>query len=186
MYVSLVCCIIKYQGIVLQRIVHPLAQLCPRYHGTRRVVRITQIYYIKRTATWYLRHEAVLRSGGHIGHVRPSALLLVCATASYHDIGVDIDRIDRVCHADMVIPVEQLLEVAGIALGTVVDEYLINVKTHSAREEIVLQYGLTQEVISLFRTVATESLCRSHLVSGTVHGLYHGRTERLRHIAYAE
>ena len=108
------------------------------------------------------------------------------AAATYHDIRVDIDRIDRVGHADVVIPVEQLLEVARVALRAVVDEYLINVKAHSARQEIVLQYGLAQEVVALLRPVATEALCRSHLVSGTVHGLYNSRTERLRHIAYAE
>ena len=80
---------------------------------------------------------------------------------------------------------QQLLEVAGIGLCTIVDEYLVDIEMYATRQEVVFQYGFTQEFISLFRAVAVESLNCCHLVSSLMHSLNDSRTERLGDIAYA-
>ena len=130
-------------------------------------------------------HETVLCRRRHIAHVGP-ATFIVDATAAYHHVRVDIDRIDGVGHTDEVVPVQQFLEVARVRLGTVVDEYLVDVEVDATGQEVVLQDGLAQEVVALLRTVATESLGGGHLVDSLVHGLDDGRTQRLCHIADAQ
>ena len=56
----------------------------------------------------------------------------------------------------------------------------------ATRQEVVLQDGLAQEIVTLLRTVATESLSGRHLVDSLVHGLSDGRTQWLGDIADAE
>ena len=81
---------------------------------------------------------------------------------------------------------EQLLEVACIALRTVVDKHLVETEAHAARGEVVLQNSFAQEVVALLRAVAPETVGGGHLVDGLVHGLDHGRAERLCDVANAE
>ena len=81
---------------------------------------------------------------------------------------------------------EQLLEVTRVRLGTVVNEDLVDVEMDATWQEVVLQNRLTQEVIALFRTVATESLCGGHLIDSLVHGLCNGRAQWLCDVADAE
>ena len=54
---------------------------------------------------------------------------------------------------------------------------------YAARQEIILQYRLAQEVIALLGAVAAEALDRRHLIGGAVQSLNHRRTERLCHVA---
>ena len=74
---------------------------------------------------------------------------------------------------------EQFLEVARVALGTVVDEYLVKAEAYTTGCEVVLQDGFAEELITLLWAVASEPIHRAHLVDGLVHGLDDGRTERL-------
>ncbi len=183
--VGLIGGIIEDEGIVLQRVVHPLAQLLLADDRTRGVVGIAEIDDIDGTALGQVGHKTVLCMGGHIAHVGPTTVF-VDAAATYHHVGVDIDGIDGVGHADEVVPVEQLLEVARVGLRTVIDEDLVDVEVDATRPEVVLQDSFAQEVVSLFRTVATKSLGRSHLVDSLMHGLRHGRTQRLGDVANAK
>ena len=57
---------------------------------------------------------------------------------------------------------------------------------YAPREIVVLQNGLTQEVVAMLRTVAAKGLLVRHLVDGLVHGLNHRRAKRLCHIADAK
>ena len=45
--------------------------------------------------------------------------------------------------------------------------------------EIILKNSLTQEVISLLRSISSERLLDRHLIDRLVHGIHHCRTERL-------
>ena len=57
---------------------------------------------------------------------------------------------------------------------------------NAARQVVVLHDGLAQKIVAALRTVAVEARLCCHLVNGFVHGLYHSRTERLRHVADAQ
>ena len=56
----------------------------------------------------------------------------------------------------------------------------------ATRQEVVLEDGLTQEGVALFRTVAVEPFGSSHLGRCLMHGLDDSRTKRLGHVADAE
>ena len=188
----MVCRIEENKRIVVQRIVNPSAQLLLREHCSCWIVGIAEVDHVDMTVLRYLRNKAVLSRAGHIGDVAPPLLLRVFAVGlehsgpAYHHVGVDVDGIDGVGNADGVVPAHQFLNVSGVGLGSVVDENLVEVEVYAAREKVVLEYGLAQEVVALLGSVAAKALPGSHLVGGTVHGLYHRRAKGLRHVAYAE
>ena len=183
--VSLVGGIEEDEGIVLQGVVHPLAQFLAGDDGARRVVGIAEVDDVDGASLGQFGNETVLGCRGHVAHVGPAAVA-VGAAAAYHDVGVDVDGIDGVGDADEVVPVQQLLEVAGVALGAVVDEDFVDAEADATRLEVVLQDGLAQEVVALLGSVATEAVGGGHLVNGTVHGLDDGGAERLGDVADAE
>ena len=65
----------------------------------------------------------VLCCAGDIDHVRPAAILHRAGSSTHH-VRVDIDRIDRIGHADAVVVAQHVADVAAVALGTVADKYL--------------------------------------------------------------
>ena len=81
---------------------------------------------------------------------------------------------------------KQFLEVACVALGTVVDEHLVDAEVDATRQEVVLRDGLAQEVVALLRAVAMKSAGSGHLVDGLVHGLSDSRAQGLGDVANAE
>ena len=74
---------------------------------------------------------------------------------------------------------EQLLEVARIALGAVIDKDFVKTQSDTTGGKIVLQNSFAQEVVALLGTVTTETVGSSHLVDGLVHSLNDSRTEWL-------
>ena len=56
----------------------------------------------------------------------------------------------------------------------------------AAGQEVVLQDGLTQEVVALLRAVAAERRGMGQLVGGAVHGLDDSGTERAGDVADAQ
>ena len=133
----------------------------------------------------YLRYEVVLSRARHVVHVAPASVR-ERSDASAHHVGVYIHGIDGVGHAYAVVPPHNLPDVSGVALGAVVHEYLVQVGSHPARDEVVLHYRLTQEIVSVLRTVTPERGGRSHLVDSPVHGFRHGGAQRTGHVAYAQ
>ena len=106
--------------------------------------------------------------------------------ASSHDVGIDIDRIDRVGDAHDVVGGEDVADVARVALGTVADEDLGAVELDAAGLEIVLDDGIDEEVIALFGTISPKGCSVGTFIHGTVHGLNGGRGQGTSHIADAQ
>ena len=182
--IGLIGGIVEDEGVVFQGVVHPFAQLLFGDDGTRGVVGIAEIDDV-HPAVGYLGHEMVFGRAGHIGHVAPFAVLHHTGPANHH-VGVDVDGIDGVGHTDTVVPSHEFLDVARIALGTIVDEYLARVEMDAAGQIVVLHDGLTQEGVALFGTVAVERFALAQVVDGLVHGLHDGGTKRLGDIADAQ
>ena len=183
--ICLVSGIEEDERIVLQSIVHPLAKLLLGEHRTRWIVRIANVDDI-HSPVGQGRYEIVFRSARQIHHIRPSTIIVLPSRTSNHGIRVKIDGIDGVGHSHGIVPTNQFLNVARVALGTIIDENLVHIEMNASRQEVVLQNSLAQKVVTLFWAIATESLNGRHLVSGTMQCLYHCWTERLRDITNAE
>ena len=106
----------------------------------------------------------------------------LCST---HQVGVYVHRINGVCNAYKSVSGEYIANVAGIALGTVIDKYVIGRKVYSQRLIITFHYGLTQPLITALGTVTVECVLCGTVFYGLMHGFYDSRSERTRHIAYS-
>ena len=182
--IGLISSIVENERVVLQGVVHPLAQLFLGNHRSRGVVGVAEVDHIHPLIR-NLRNEVVLGITGHVDHIRPTTVLLNTCPPNHH-IRVDIDGIDRIGDANGVVPAHQFLNISRITLGTVVDEHLVTVEMNAAREEVVLQDGITQEIVTLLRTVAAESLAGSHLVGSLMDGFNDGGCQRLGYITDAQ
>ena len=187
--VSLIGGIVEDEGVVLQGIVHPLAQLLFSNNRTCRVVRIAQVDDVDATIG-NLRHKAVFGITRHIHDVRPAAVVALPASTTNHHVRIDVNRIDRIGNTNGVIPAHQLLDIACITLGTIVDKDLVAVEMDAAGQKIVLEDGITQEIIALLRTIAAKALTGSllgcHLVCSLMDGFNNSGSQGLCHIAYTQ
>ena len=84
----------------------------------RGIAKINQI----RRLVGKSREKAVFRSTGHVNDVFVLALLVCRTGSSGHDVGIDIDRIDRIGYGNYVGSAENFLKIAGIALCAVTNE----------------------------------------------------------------
>ena len=80
----------------------------------------------------YLWSEIISVVARHVSYVTPSAILEYSCSA-YHHIRVDIYRVNRVCHTDVVIPSQDFLNISCIAFGSIVYENLIYVEMNATR-----------------------------------------------------
>ena len=143
---------------------------------------VAQVDDIHRTTLGQLRNKTIFSGRRKIAHIGPTPVT-ECTTTANHHVRVNIDGIDGVGHANKVIPMQQLLEVTRIALRSVVDKDLVYAEMYASRQEVILQDGLAQKVIALLRAITAETLDSTHLVGSLMHGLHHGRCQRLRHVA---
>ncbi len=184
LYVSLVGSVVEDDAVVVQSIVHPLAQLSLWDDHAGWVVGIAEVYHIY-AMVGYLRNKAVALCARHVCNIAPSPVFKY-AGASVHHVRVYVDGIDRVCHGHRVIPSHQFADVSGVAFGSVVNEHFTWVEMNASWQIVVLHDGLAQKGVALLRTVAVEGFLVRHLVYRLVHGLYDSRAQWLRNVAYAK
>ena len=121
----------------------------------------------------FVRHgkEAILCISSHISNF-----------ISSHDIGVYIDRINRIRNQYHIVVSEQISNISGITLGSVryKDISGIHINTVSL---IVSGNGISGLLISLLRAVSFESLCRSHGLHSLMQCIDDHFSKRKCHIA---
>ena len=101
------------------------------------------------------------------------------------NVGVHIHRVHRVGHQHGVVHVEQIHNVAHVALGAVAHKHLRGVHVH-AEVLVVVGNGLPQEGVAVaVRGVAVEGLLVGLLLGGVVHGLDDRRGQGHGHVANA-
>ena len=130
-------------------------------------------------------HKIVLRVARTIGHAAPSAVIEITGAAA-HNVGVNINGINRVGDADGAVFSEDIAEVARVALRAVVDKNLVDVDIDAARRKVVVGDGLAQELVAVLRPVTPESFGVGLLVHGLMKGFDNCRGKRARHVADAE
>ena len=110
--------------LVLAGVLHPAGQRGARQHRAGGVVGRAEVDEVD-LPVGQRRVEAVLGGGGQVDQPAVAAAGVGGAGAAGHDVGVDVDRVDRVGHRHHVVDGEDLLHVARVALGAVGDEHLV-------------------------------------------------------------
>ena len=175
--------VIQDDGAVLVGIVHPHLQLLPGGHRAGGVVGEAEINDV-HLLLGGLGHKAVGLYAGHIHQAAPPAQLgYKVPGPARHGVGVYIHRIDGVAHGHHIVHVEDVPDVAAVALCAVGDEDLLGLDVHAPLLIVELGDGLPQEGIALLGAVAMEALIGPLLVHRLVHGLYHGGDQGAGHVA---
>lgn len=120
----LVGCVEEDHGVVGQGVIDPLLQLFPGGDRAGRVVGETEIDDVRLFGRQG-RDEVVCLGAGEIDDPLVVALLVRIAGAADHDVGVVVDRVDRVTDGNPVVQGEDVQNVGAVAFGTVGDENLV-------------------------------------------------------------
>ena len=124
-------------------IIHPFLELRLRDGRSSRIIGKTQIDNV-RSLFRKLRRKIRLLRTRHIDHIAPGLLIrIIGSCAPRHHIRIHIDRIDRVAYSDLIILRKDLLDIAGIALGSVRDEHLIRLNIAPSVLIIILRHGVS-------------------------------------------
>ena len=163
-------------------IIYPNLKLffCDRLAG--RVVREAQIDDI-RSFFWQFRTEIVFCGTRHVDHITPGLTFrIISAGSSCHNVGIHINRVNRITYRNFIIQREYFLNICRIALCTIRYKNLICCDVTSVSFVIILCDRLTQKCIAKIRCITFESLCCSLLINCFVQCFDHGRCDRLCHI----
>jgi len=163
-------------------VIDPFLQLGLGGHGAGRVVgeaEIDDVHLLGRKR----RDEAVGLVAGHVDDVLVVALVVGLAGAADHDVGVVVDRVDRVADGHHVVHAEDVQDIGAVALGAVGDEHLLGLQVNAQRLVGFLDDGVDQPVVALLRAVAGELVGGAQVVHGGVERLQHGRRQRTGHVA---
>src|SRR5574344_1633345 len=153
--VSLICSIVKDYRIIVYCIVNPFTKFFFSKNCSCWIIWITQIYHVN-TMIWNLRYEVIVSSARNICNVTPLIVFKNSSTSNHH-VRIYVDRINRICNSDIVVPAQDFLEISSITLGSIVYKNLVHIKMYSPREKIILDNCLTQEIISSFWTITSET-----------------------------
>ena len=182
--IGLVGRVIEDDRAVTARVVHPLLQPVFFHDGTRRIVWKTQIDQVGHPALRQLRCKAVFRRAGHIDDLPVGTRRLIIRSGpARHDIGVHIDRVDRITYRDRIVDAEDLLDIAAVALGPVGHKDLLRGNVTPAAPVIEFRDLLPQKGVAQVRRISSETVGRPHLVDGRVQGTDDLRRQRLGHIS---
>ena len=181
--ISFICRIINDHTAMLICIINPFLQLRLCDRGTGRIVWKAQINDI-RYFLWQLRCKIIFCGTWHIDHIAPCfCLRIILACSSCHNIGIYINRINRVTDSDLVILGKYFLNVTGIALGTIRYKNFIRADITATQLIIIFRNSFSQKFIPKIRCIAMEGFCYAHLRNRTMQCINDHRCKWLGHIA---
>ena len=168
--------------VIREGVFDPSRELGARGRGTCGVVRIAEVNEI-HFLLGNLRYETVLRIAGQIDQPAVEAVLIGLAGVSSHDIGIHIDRINRVHHRNAIVVTKDIQDVSAVAFGSIGNKNLIIRDLKPVRAVIVFRDGVPQKLIALLGAVSTKAAALAHFINSLVHGLANGHGERLGDIS---
>ena len=180
--IPLVRRIIENDRLLFPCVFDPSGQHFARHHRAGRIIGGAEVDQVHMLCGMR-RHKIVFGRAGHIHQSLVRALLVGGAGTSSHNIGIAIDRIDRIGQGHHTIIGKNLLQIARIALGSVRDKDLIDIDTDAARTEIVLDDGLAQKLLTLIGWIALEAFVIGHFLSSLFHRIDYGSRDALDHVA---
>ena len=179
--IGFIGCIIEQQTVVATGVVHPFLEFATAQRRACRVVGIAKIYQINGMAGQ--RGDKVVACRARTVRNPAPRIAEELARSAAHHVGINVNGIDGVGQANGVFCAEDVAEVSRVALGAVVDKYFVDVQINAARLKIVFNDGFSQELIAVFRPVASEGLGLPHLVDGFMKCLNHCWRQRTGYVA---
>ena len=182
--VRLVSGVVEEDRFVLQRVIDPGGELFAPGDGAGWIVRITkvnEVHFVLRN----FRHEIVGRGARQINQLLVRPRFVRRARVAGHDVGIHIDRIDRVLQGDFVLVAENVENVCAIAFRAVGHKNFVVGNVQPAVAIIVLRNRAPQKIVALFGAVTVEGFPVAHFVHGLVQGVDDRRRQRFGHIADA-
>ena len=180
--VSFIGCIVNDHTAVFVCVVHPFLQLVlcnGRAGGVIWEAQINQIRHFFRK----FRQKTVFLTARHIDHaVKIFSCSIVLSGTSCHDIGIHINRVNRVTDSHLVVNPENLLDISGIAFRTVGNKDFVCCNVTSPVLIVIFCNGISQKFIPQIRSIAAEGFRMCHLIHRTVKGIDDCRNQRLCHI----
>ncbi len=166
-------------------ILDPPSELFTRGHGTGRVVGETQVNQVDMLCG-DRGHEVVLCSRWDIDQPGKPPSLVGRSRAPRHDVGIDINRVDRVGDGDFVVGPENLQDVSSIAFRAVRNEHLVGLDRRAARCKIVRYDRISQKIIALFGAISAKCRTHGHFVDRIVPRLDNGARQRFGDVANSQ
>jgi len=172
--------IVEDDGLVRAGVGNPGGELLPGCGRSGGVVRVAEVNEID-LLIGDRGDKLICRRAGQVDEPGVGAFFIGVTGVAGHDVGVDVDGVDRIGDRDDVVVAEDVEDVARVALGAVRDKNLV--RSDAETGILVFDNGFAKEGITLLRPVALESARVSEFVDGIVHGLAAGFGERLGHVA---
>ena len=120
---------------------------------------------------------------------RQEAVCLVCVSeydlAARHNVGINVNRVNRVRNQNGVVSAENVEDVAEVALCTVRDEDLIGGELYAVGL-VVADQRLVQEAVALLIAVAVEGLLLGLILNGCVQCVDNSRYQRTGYVTDAQ
>ena len=145
----------------IRGIVDPLFQLLFGVDSTCGIIGGTQI------------NEVCLHL--FVGHRQKTVFLVgvqIYDLPARHEIGVHIDRIDRIWDQDGIVHIKKIQDIAQVAFSPIADENFVWIQMH-APDRIMAADGSFQKRIPLFRAVSMKGIFMAHLFHCFVEFLHH-------------
>ena len=166
--------------VVFLGIIDPFGELGAGCDGTGRVVGEAEINEIG----FLIRHagdEFVFRIARQVEQSGVGTVFIGVSGVACHDVGIDIDWVDRIGDGDDVAFSENVQNVSRVAFRAIGDEHFIG--GDAEVDELVVDNRLAEKLVALLRAVAFERGAIALFIDGGMHRLAHGGGERLGHIA---
>ena len=183
--VAVVCSIEQNKCTRFVRVIHKFLQRFAAQNRTRRVVRAAKVNQLHRILR-QVRLKVVLSSRCKICHFGEMSIRLKRSRATRHHVAIKVNRINGVRNCNFRIGSKEFLDVRDIAFRTITYKHVVRIHFDSARSVFATDNGFTQEIVTLFGTVTTESPLDAHFVHGLVHGLNNRGDKRRSDIANAQ
>ena len=164
------------------RIIDPTRKLLARCYRTSRIVGETEIHHINLPLR-RLGHEIVFHGARQICDSFIAAIIPRTPGMAGHDIGIDINRVNRIGDRDFVLMSKDIQDVAAIAFRSVRDENLIVTDVDSSVAIIRLRDFAPQEFVALFWAVAAKCFADAELLHRLLHCGDGNCWQWLRHVA---
>ncbi len=99
-----------------------------------------------------------------------------------HDIGVDVNGVNRIDDRDSILMTENIQNITAIAFGAVGDKNLIVRDIHALFAVIVFRDCVTKKFVTLLRAVTAEGVPMRELIDRPMHRLDDRGGERFRDV----
>ena len=143
-----------------------------------RIAKINQIWCL----FWQCRCEIVFLCTRHVNNIAPClSLWIVNASASCHNITVNIYRVNRVTYSNNTVCRKDFLNISAVTLCTVRNKYFIDIYM-AASVLIFLCNGAAKKLIAKIWCITVESLCMTHLLYCLMCSFDNGWCNRLCYI----